>query len=121
MSNRIKEVSEIKAGMVVKVKDSYNEAEYALVIPVRHDPYNYEFLAVSGPNIWNGMGRFDDDFTYNRREILEVWGLSYARSGHKLSTESRELLWSREELEKPVELTVADIEKLVGKKVKIIE
>ena len=117
--NKIKSVSEIKAGMVVKLEDFYNEAEYALVVPVRHNPENYEFLAVSGPTIWNPMSKFDENFTYYRRSILEVWGLSYAQSGHKLSTVDRELLWKREE--EVQEVTVADVEKLVGKKVKIVK
>ena len=120
MSNKIKSVSEIKAGMVVKLEDRDNEAEYALAVPVRHCPDNYEFLAVSGPNIYNDLSKFDDYFTYGHRSILEVWGLSYARCGHKLSTENRELLWSREE-EEVQEMTVADIERLVGKKVKIVK
>lgn len=120
MQNKIKTVSEIKAGMVVKLEDFHNEAEYALVVPVRHDPENYEFLAVSGPNIWNSMSKFDENFNYNHRSILEVWGLSFARCGHKLSTVDRELLWSREE-EEVQEMTVADVEKLVGKKVKIVK
>ena len=119
MLNKIKSVSEIKAGMVVKLKDFDNGPEYALVIPVRHDPENYEFLAVSGPTIWNPMSKFDKNFTYGHRSILEVWGLSYARCGHKLSNEDRKLLWSCEE--EVQEMTVADVEKLVGKKVKIVK
>lgn len=118
MSNKIKSVSEIKAGMVVKVKDFDNGPEYALVIPVRHDPTNCEFLAVSGPTIWNDVRKFDENFTYAHRSILEVWGLSFARSGRKLSTEDRELLWSREE-EDIQEMTIAEIEAMFGKKMKV--
>ena len=118
MSNKIKSVSEIKAGMVLKLKDFDTEAEYALVVPVRHDPDNYEFLAVSGQHIWNPMSKFDENFTYYHRRIHEVWGLSHARGGHKLSIEDRELLWRREE--EVQEMTIEEIEQLVGKKVKIV-
>lgn len=118
MKNKIKSISEIKAGMLVKVEDKDYGVEYALVVPVRHDPDNYEFLAVSGPHIWNGLSKFDDDFTYYYRNILEVWGLSYARGGHKLSIEDRELLWRRDE--EVQEMTIAEVERLVGKKVKIV-
>ena len=118
MKNKIKSIVEIKAGMLVKVDDVDCVAEYALVVPVRHDPDNYEFLAVSGPHIWNPMSKFDDNFTYYHRRIHEVWGLSHARGGHKLSIEYRELLWRREE--EVQEMTIADVEKLVGKKVKIV-
>ena len=119
MKNKIKSIVEIKAGMLIKVEDFDAEAEYALVVPVRHDPDNYEFLAVSGPHIWNPMSKFDENFTYYHRRIHEVWGLSFARGGHKLSIEDRELLWRREE-EEVQEMTIADVEKLVGKKVKIV-
>lgn len=118
MKNKIKSISEIKAGMLVKVEDKDYGVEYALVVPVRHNPDNYEFLAVSGPNIWNEMSKFDDDFTYYYRNILEVWGLSHARGGHKLSIEDRELLWRRDE--EVQEMTIAEVERLVGKKVKIV-
>lgn len=121
MSNKIKSVSEIKAGMVVKVKDFVNGPEHALVVPVRHCPDDYEFLAVSGPTIWNDVRKFDENFTYGHRSILEVWGLSFARGGHKLSNEDRKLLWSRELVETTVEMTMAEVEKLVGKKVKIVK
>lgn len=118
MKNKIKSIAEIKAGMLVKVDDVDCVAEYALVVPVRHNPDNYEFLAVSGPHIWNPMSKFDENFNYSDRSILEVWGLSHARGGHKLSIDYRELLWRREE--EVQEMTIEEIEQLVGKKVKIV-
>lgn len=125
MLNKIKSVSEIKAGMVVLIETtSYGkrEQEYACVTPARIKVSSDIIgLALSGDRNWFPLEEVGGDFSYSGTDILEVWGEARPMRAKNRSKEGRELLWSREELEKPVELTVADIEKLVGKKVKIIK
>lgn len=125
MSNKIKSVSEIKAGMVVLLETKeygIPVREYAFVTPARIKPHNDAVgLAISGDKNWFPFEEFGNDFSYAGTDILEVWGEASPMRAKNRSKEGRELLWSQEELEKPVELTMADVERLVGKKVKIVK
>ena len=125
MSNKIKSVSEIKAGMVLLLETKeygHKVREYACVTPARIKFNSDEVgLAVSGDVNWFPFEEFGNDFSYSGTDILEVWGEARPMRAKERSKEGRELLWSREELEKPAELTMADIERLVGKKVKIVK
>jgi len=125
MSNKIKSVSEIKAGMVLLIEtELYGNLvrEYACVTPARIKFNSDEVgLAISGDKNWFALENFNEEFSYGDTDILEVWGEASPMRAKDRSNEGRELLWSRAELEKPVELTMADVERLVGKKVKIVK
>lgn len=125
MSNKINKVSEIKAGMVLLVEtNTYGKGvrEYVFVTPARIKFNSDEVgLAISGDKNWFPFEEFGKDFSYDGTDILEVWGEARPAHAKERSKEGRELLWSRAELDKPVELTMADVERLVGKKVKIVK
>lgn len=125
MSNKIKSVSEIKAGMVLLVVTEEGQVgvkEYVCVTPAKtHFNSDEVRLAISGDSNWFALENFNEGFSYGGTDILEVWSEASLMRAKDRSNEGRELLWSREELEKPVELTMADVERLVGKKVKIVK
>ena len=106
---------DLKVGMVVEVEVD-GEFKLCMVLPNK-----YNELCLSGPDYWTGLNSFNDDLveTYFGRQITKVYGLCDSnRKAHYVESSFRDLLWKREE---PKELTVSEIEKLLGYPVKIVK
>lgn len=108
---------DLKVGYVVEVK-SNNEQFNGLCIVIE----GTNGLGISGENYYSEISYFNDDLTSNifnsSTKITKVYSKTYIRNAYKVSTEDRKLLWEREESK---EMTIAEIEKELGYKVKVIK
>lgn len=74
---------------------------------------------ISGDFDWFPLESMTDDLTYYDTVVMEVYDLARSnRWAYQLSTENRKCLWKRDEVK---ELTVAEIEKLLGYPIKIVK
>lgn len=106
---------DLKVGMVLEVKGlTTGKRDFCMVLPLSNT-----LLCASGEVQWFLLNDLNDNLENSVRKVVKVWGLSctYANA-HCLGIESRELLWERKE---PKELTVSQIEELLGYPVKIVK
>ena len=107
---------DLKVGMVVELKTLDDDGSFlCIVMSTEHDG-----MCLSGEAYWCPLDTFDEglmDKRYNRF-ITNIYGFSSSvRRANQCITNHRKLLWKREELK---ELTVSEIEKLLGYPVKIV-
>lgn len=108
-------VKDLKVGMILEVNGlTSGNKDFCMVLPLSNN-----LLCASGKNQWFLLKDLNDNLENSVRKVVKVWGLSrtYANA-HCLGTEDRELLWERKELK---ELTVSQIEELLGYPVKIVK
>lgn len=103
--------SDLKVGMIVKTR----EDELFMVMPACNVN-----LVLSNGRHWMSLDSYNDDCTAScvKYDIVKVYGLT--QMPHKatiVSTDSRELLWEREEAKK---MTVAEIEDILGYKIEVV-
>ena len=107
--------NDLRVGMVVAIKNNAHDYFLAAVATSKAAD-----VCISSEHEWYPIDCLNDDLRYCDDEIIEVWDIAaHTRFAHKLSTEDRKLLWKRKKEHK--ELTVADIEKLLGFPVKIVK
>lgn len=104
--------SDITAGMMVKYRDGrlaivYNAAE--------------GIVFVDTVGVYAEAAHYNDDLSYGNKamsyiDIVAVYGVAEARYVNRYETVTRELLW-----EEVAEMTVAEIEKALGRKIRIIK
>lgn len=103
---------DLKVGYVVEFEDK----NLAMVLPSCSND-----LCFSGASEYGPLTDINDDLTlspfYTNEKIIKVYGLSNNAEAHLLSKDGRKLLWQREEIK---EVTLSEIEKMYGCKVKII-
>lgn len=108
---------DLKAGMLLLCEEC-GKRELCLV------SYNSDGrLNWSGEHIWSDEDVLNDDLTYGLfppyNKILKVYDrIDGNRAAHELKTDRRQLLWERKE---PTELTVEEIEKLLGYPIKVVK
>lgn len=106
---------DLKVGMVLEMEDkSDTTRELCMILPTAHGD-----LCVSGKKMWFPLDSLNDNLETFRRKVIKIWGLSSSNyAAHRLETLDRTLLWERKE---PKELTVSQIEELLGYPVKIVK
>jgi hypothetical protein len=106
-------VEDLKVGMVVRL--NYNGDEMlAWVMESRSSG-----KCISSERYWSPIESFNENLRNSECVITAVYDLCrYNRLAYKLSTDDRQLLW---EGNKVKELTVAEIEKLLGYPVMIVK
>jgi hypothetical protein len=107
--------NDIKAGMLVFVKD-YDSGEIYM-----SQIYDTKYgLCVSTESHWFPLSVLSvEDLSDNYKEIVEVWDICLNTSGaYKINTTDRKILWKRR---KPVKLTVAQIEKILGYEIEVVD
>ena len=106
---------ELKVGMLVQHRDG----TMSMIMPTSSIKNPVVFIAADG--IWSQFISYDDNLLYEYgkyRDIVKIWGLSeYAHKVFSFTTDTRELLWEREEKKK---MTIAEIEAALGYEVEII-
>ena len=106
---------ELKVGMVVEVKESDGTVSLCMILPNDRDK-----ICVSGDTFWCNLTEFNDDLIAPfGSKITKVFSRSYNnRVAYKLGTDARTLIWERKEAK---ELTVAEIEELLGYPIKVVK
>lgn len=109
--------SDIKSGYVVELRDG------SLMIAMRckQESFN-KILIKKRMEDWMFFDCFNSDLTFNgysEYDIMKVYGLNqYPYQALNISSTDRPLLWERK---KPVEMTMDEICKALGKQVKIVD
>lgn len=104
---------DLKVGYLVKVRNG----RFAHVVDSTEEGHclNYE-------GGWSELSSYSDSLhsAYNdARDIMEVYGLTeYGYNAHKFEVGKRKLLWKREEVK---EMTIEEIQKVLGHKIKVVE
>lgn len=110
-------IEDLKVGMILEIKMQEEEEEeitYCMILPAANG-----VICVSGPDFWCPLFHFKNDFSYENVFIQKVYGLCLSNKyAHALSSQDRKLLWTRPEVK---ELTLKQIEELLGYSVKIVE
>jgi len=109
--------SDLKAGMLVVLKNGY----VGILLPWRDTlevigrrDVDEELHALADARLYNG----NEDSPFAGFAIVEVYAINFDNSLDALNPQGRELLWK---YEKPVrELTVEQIEKILGYKIRIV-
>lgn len=110
-------IEDLKVGMVLKIKvqrEGEEKITYCMILPSASG-----IVCVSGPDFWCPLFNFKEDFAYGNTSIQKIYGLCDSnKHAHELSSEDRRVLWERPEAK---ELTLKQIEELLGYPVKIVE
>lgn len=117
--------SDLKAGMLVVLKNGYvgillpwrgkswRDNSTRLEVVGRRDT-DEELHSLAHARLYDG----NEDSTFTEFAIVEVYAINFDNSLDALNPQGRELLWK---YEKPVrELTVEQIEKILGYKIRIV-
>lgn len=104
---------DLKVGYLVK----FRNGEFAHVVDTID-----EGMCLDTKDRWNTLRNYNNDLT-NRTahmiNIIEVYGYTrYGLNAHKFEIGNRELLWKREEVK---EMTIEEIQKVLGHKIKVVE
>ena len=104
---------DMKDGMVVRL--NYKGEEHLAWVMESHKSGK----CISSEQYWSPLDSFNDNLKDGNWVITEVYDLCvYNRCACKLSTEDRQLLWAGNKVN---ELTVAEIDKLLGYPVIIVK
>lgn len=107
-------VGDLKVGMVVEVEKDNAEQSFCMILPSKCSG-----ACVSGEELWFPLSSLDENLKYGTRQIVRVWDICTSNeAAHMLSATHRTLLWERKP---PKELTVSQIEELLGYPVKIVK
>ena len=104
---------DLKVGYLVKVRNG----EFAHVVNTINNGmcFNYE-------RSWSTVANYNENLTnvlYDDFDIVEVYGLTEKGcEAHKFGINDRNLLWKREEVK---EMTIEEIQKALGHKIKVVE
>ena len=119
-------LSNLKTGMIVR----YRNGELRLVL---RDVSNFEGDSIVGRFSWNTLSNYNEDMKckiYNSREldIVEVYeplsvfiSITDIFESKKFNVDNINLYTCIWEEEKPVEITINEIEEILGYKIKVIE
>ena len=119
--------SDLKTGYLVVTRDRQEYVVYLNVITgYQHDKKSEDIIVCNQGNNrrWDGLDVYNEDLTYkgkeNRNDIMEVYMLyhPFALQDMTYCEQVRKLLWKREE---PTELTIKQIEEILGYSIKIIK
>lgn len=119
--------SDLKTGYLAVTRDGREYVVYLNVLTgYQHDKKPKDIMVCNqGDNVrWEGLDVYNEDLTYkgkeNRNDIMEVYLLyrPYALQDMSDRKQMRQLLWKREE---PKELTIKQIEEILGYSIKIIK
>ena len=79
-------------------------------------------LGVSSPDNWFPLNTIkrDGGIMSSTRSIVKVWSRSGNMYAHNLGIKGRKVIWEYKEEPKPKELTVLELEKLLGYKIKVV-
>ena len=105
-------LQDIKVGMILEIEKTNEqkceETHLAMVVNTKNG------LAISGDAIWFPLNCFDDDLIYLGDKVIKIYDLCNSNmNAYKLSTEHRELIWTRKdeidwakvEVDTPIEIT----------------
>ena len=111
--NKMFTKDDLKVGYLVEVRDG----RFAHLVDTIDNGMclNYE-------NGWDTLRVYNNDLTSrgsDRLDIIEVYGFTIkGYHAHKFEVRDRKLLWKREEVK---EMTIEDIQKVLGHKIKVVE
>lgn len=104
---------DLKVGYLVKLRNG----ELAHVVDTQK-----EGLCLDNESGWNQTKNHSNGLThreFDKLDIMEVYGLTqYGYKAHKFEVGDRKLLWKREEVK---EMTIEDVQKELGYKIKVVE
>ena len=102
-------LEDIKPGYLLELSDK-KKSVYATVTYSR-----FGRLCYSSPDEWGLIENFDENEFYHianpEFKIMKVYGWAYNYAAYDRSPEDRPLLWERKE---PKEMTMAELEKILG-------
>lgn len=118
------EKSDLRTGHIVTTREG-NEYMVYLDIDTEYTDFNGKDVLVGTGVSWNSLEYYNEDLTYHdEREEFDI--VKVERGVHPYCLQDishgkakREILWEREK--EPKEMTVAEIEKLLGYPVKIVK
>lgn len=117
--------SDLKAGYVIQ----YTDNTYAMVMYYFSDFNNESELRFirEGGTAWTSVNNYDENFKHllswsaEELSIKRIYGYpNDIRYAFTCSPEGRKLLWSRDETEMAVKMTVEEIENALGHKIEIV-
>lgn len=119
--------SDLKTGYLVVTRDGHEYVVYLNVLTdYQHDKKPEDIIVCNQGDSrrWDGLDVYNEDLTYkgkeNRNDIMEVYLLYHPFALQDMSyyKQMRKLLWKREETK---ELTIKQIEEILGYSIKIIK
>ena len=119
--------SDLKTGYLVVTRDGHEYVVYLNVLTdYQHDKKPEDIIVCNQGDSrrWEGLDVYNEDLTYkgkeNRNDIMEIHLLyhPFALQDMSYCKQMRKLLWKREETK---ELTVKQIEEILGYSIKIIK
>lgn len=119
--------SDLKTGYLVVTRDGHEYVVYLNVLTNYQRDKKPEDIIVynqGDSRRWNGLDTYNEDLTYkgkeNKNDIMEVYMLYHPFTLQDMTycEQMRKLLWQREE---PKELTIKEIEEILGYSIKIIK
>lgn len=107
---------DLKTGMIVETREG---VKYVVL----RNACTFGDLIVNGKDLyWNELSNYNDELIehndYNELDIVKVYKPKHPYAIHTFEEDKLELIWEREEYK---EMTVAEIEKELGYKVKIVK
>ena len=83
---------------------------------------NMDELGISSPYTWFSFNRIkrDGGIMSSLRSIVKVWSRCSNKYAWELSNTDRVITWEYKEETKPKELTILELEKLLGYKIKVV-
>ena len=119
--------SDLKTGYLVVTREGHEYVVYLNVLTdYQHDKKPADIIVCNQRDSirWEGLNVYNEDLTYkgteNSNDIMEVHLLYHPFALQEMSycKQMRKLLWKREE---PTELTIKQIEEILGYSIKIIK
>ena len=117
--------SDLKTGYIATLRNGRNGVVFIGVDTIERG--QVDCIVNESTNSWNDLSNFNDDLTHKRFSELDImkvekpyhpYCLQNLNIRYSFASKTRELLWERDSVK---EMTVADVEALVGCKVKIVK
>lgn len=107
--------NDIKSGYVVELRDG------SRLMAIRYNQELFNKIIIDEDGEWSHFDQFNNELTSkisSKYDIMKVYGLSqYPYQALNISPRYRPLLWERKE---PIEMTMDEVCKALGKQVKIV-